>query len=208
MSTNKFGKEEKRTDFFKLARNLIESGYEIEGLLLILSTWNFAIFRYAVKEFDIDIFSKQIKKIKPNFYNICGNFRFIDFDSYVTDIKIIYETLSDIEGIKNTGASKLMHLMKPEVFIMWDGYIRGDKPQKHYKELEIYKKGEYVYKKYNKDFEGYIEFLKDMQSKFKHLNTKGKKPLTKAVDEFNYVNITLPYQQIEKQIKINKRKIL
>ncbi len=203
-TTDDFDKREGRTNFFTLAKKLIDSGFETEGLLLILTTWNFAIFRYAVKQFDIDNFKTVLETLKPNFNKINGqDFKTINFDNYKNDIRTIYNSLSEIEGIKFTGAPKLMHLKNPNVFVMWDTYIRGEKSKKHYDQLDIFKNGTFEFKKYSKDFDGYFNFLKDMQDKFKHLNLNGQKSLAKAVDEFNYVNITLAIQESEKK---NKKK--
>jgi len=205
-TTNDFDKREGRTNFFKLAQNLINRGFETEGLLLILTTWNFAIFRYAVKQFDIDNCKAVLETLKPNFDKINGqDFKTINFDNYKSDIQTIYNSLSEIEGIKFTGAPKLMHLKNPNVFVMWDAYIRGEKPKKHYGQLDTFKNGTYEFKKYSKDFDGYFNFIRDMQGKFKHLNLNRQKSLAKAVDEFNYVNITLPIQEMEKKNKKIKK---
>ncbi|MBN2396588.1 MAG: hypothetical protein JXC36_09060 [Candidatus Atribacteria bacterium] len=205
-STDDFDKREGRTNFFTLAKNLIDSGFEIEGLLLILTTWNFAIFRYAVKQFDINNFKKTLGMLKRNFDKLNGqNFRTINFDDYKSDIQTIYNSLSKIKGVEFTGAPKLMHLKNPDVFVMWDAYIRGEKPKKYYDKLDTFKNGTFEFKKYSKDFDGYFGFIKDMQDKFKHLNLDGQKSLAKAVDEFNYVNITLAIQGMEKNYKRTKR---
>lgn len=33
-----------------------------------------------------------------------------------------------VNCLKYTGASKIMHLKNRAVFVMWDGYIKGNKP--------------------------------------------------------------------------------
>ncbi len=182
-SIDDFDKLEGRTNFFTLAKNLIDSGFETEGLLLILTTWNFAIFRYAVKQFDIDNFKKTLETLKKYFDKFSGkNFQTINFNQYKSDIQVIYNSLSKIKGVEFTGAPKLMHLKNPEVFVMWDAYIRGEKPKKYYEQLDVFKNGIYKFKKYSKDFNGYFDFLIDMQDKFKHINLNGQKSLAKAID--------------------------
>ena len=52
----KYNKLEKRGSFYNMAINLLENGFEIEAYVLILATWNFARFRYAVNDFDIENF--------------------------------------------------------------------------------------------------------------------------------------------------------
>jgi len=55
----KFSKKELRWDFYPMFLKLIKSGFKIEALLLMLSTWNFASFRYAVRSFNLDYFKKN-----------------------------------------------------------------------------------------------------------------------------------------------------
>ncbi len=206
-AVHEFEEKEGRTNFFALAKHLIESGFEIEGLLLILATWNFAIFRYTVKTFDIENFRKTISALKPNFENFKDqDITSANFDDYENDIKVIYIKLSQIKGIEHTGAPKIMHLKNPELFVMWDGYIRGEKPNKYYMELKVFKDNTWKRKQYAKSFGGYIQFLKDMQTMCKGITfTHPEKSLAKAIDEFNYVNITLPIQEMEKVQKARSK---
>lgn len=203
-----FDRREGRTDFFKLARNLIKNDFEIEGYLLILATWNFASFRYAVKEFDIDSFTDTMQYLGKYFDSIQDQtIKTINLVDYKDDIKIIFDTLSNIKGISYTGAPKIMHLKNPAIFIMWDTYIRGEKPKKFYDYLEIKSSGYWTYKKYLKNHDGYFNFLLDMQVKFKDVEfNQSNKTMAKAIDEFNYVNITLPIQSLEKEIRNTKAK--
>jgi hypothetical protein len=203
-----FDKSEKcQAPLFYLAQNLIEKDFEVEGMLLILTTWNSSGFQYAMQTFDINSFAAVVKELKPKFAKFADlDFRTINFDSYAGTIKAIYEALSAIKGIKYTGASKLMHLSCPNVFVMWDGYIRGEKSVSQYQQLDVYKNGFFHLKKYPADGDGYIDFLKDMQQKFGHLTVSNpSKPLTKALDEYNYVTITLPIQEVEKEKKKAKK---
>lgn len=201
----KFDKLENRGSFYDMAVGLLNNNFEIEAYFLILATWNFARFRYAVKEFDIKEFSKKLNKLEPFFGKLVSeDFRTIDFDDYAEEVKRIYGTLSKIPGIEYTGASKMMHLKNRNVFVMWDGYIKGDKPKKYYKEIEIIKSGDWKGRKYGNDAESYLQFLKDMQETFNHINFQDdKKTFAKAIDEFNYVNITLHIQEMEKNKKKN-----
>lgn len=203
-ATLKFDEIEKRGSFYDMAVNLIDNNFEIEAYFLILATWNFALFRYAVKDFDIGGFKKIIKEINPYFDKLqTGEFRTLNFDQYEEDIKKIYNTLSPIKGVKYTGASKIMHLKNRNVFVMWDGYIQGNKPQKYYNELEIVKKGVWEIKNYGNSADDYFLFLKEMQKLFKNINFQNeRKTFAKAIDEFNYVNITLPIQEMGKKRRV------
>jgi len=176
----KFDELENRGSYYPMFLNMIEKGFETEAFLFILSTWNFATFRYAMKDFDLNNFKKIVKSLKPYFEKFDGQtIETIKLDNYEMDIKHIFETLSKIKGIQYTGASKLMHLTIPEVFIMWDTYIRR---------AGGFKKG---------DSEDYFNFLKKMQQEFNGMCNGKERTLAKCIDEYNYVKFTLP--ALEKQ---------
>lgn len=55
---------------------------------------------------------------------------------------------------------------------------------------------------------GYIQFLKDMQHLFKNVKWEDEnKILAKAIDEYNYVLVTLPIQNTEKARDKHKKQI-
>lgn len=207
-ATRRFDVLEKRGSFYNMAVNLMNSNFEIEAYFLILATWNFAVFRYAVKDFDIHAFRDKIRELDPYFVQLDGKeFRSIDFKNYEDNITRIFEDLSSIEGVKYTGASKLMHLRNRNVFVMWDGYIKGNKSKRYYNKLDIVRSGRWEVVEYGNDGQGYLRFLIDMQEKFKNIHFQGSnKTFAKAIDEFNYVNITLPIQDIEKEEKDKGKK--
>lgn len=205
-ATKEFDAIEKRGSFYNMAIGLINNNFEMEAYFLILATWNFARFRYAVNNFDVNGFKEKIKELNP-YFNLLKDedFRTINFDKYKEDIKKIFVTLSPIKGVEFTGASKIMHLKNRSVFVMWDGYIKGEKTKRYYNELKIVKNGDWKIKKYLNDPEDYFQFLKNMQERFKDINFQSnEKTFAKAIDEFNYVNITLPIQNMEK--KDNKKR--
>lgn len=154
---------------------MIEKGFDTEAFLFILSTWNFAVFRYAMKNFDLNSFKKTINRLKVLFDKFKGQtLEKINFDKYKNDIIKIFKTLSKIKGVKYTGASKIMHCKIPEVFIMWDRYIR---------KAYDFKKGK---------AEDYFKFLKRMQEIFKGLRKKGNRTLAKCIDEYNFAKFAHP----------------
>ena len=210
---SKFDELEKRGSFYDMAVRLMNRGFEIEAHCLFLATWNFAAFRYAVKDFDVTGFKETIKELNPYFDNMKNeDFRTIDFEKHKENIKKIFETLSEIKGVQYTGSSKVMHLRNRSVFVMWDNYISGNKPKKYYSELEIVKRGYWRLRRYRKGAEGYLQFLKDTQELFKSVDFRdARKTFAKAIDEYNYVNITLPIQNMEnreKKKKDDQRKVL
>jgi hypothetical protein len=203
-SLKQFDKIEKRTGFFRLASNLVKENKYIEAYVIILATWNFAGFRFFLKEFDLNSFRELLDSIEKEFINL-SNATLIDskFSEYKDNIKKIYELLSSKKGIQYTGATKIMHLRNPNLFVIWDDYIRGGKPFKKYKQLDVFKNNILPIQKYHTNSEGYFEFLNDMRNRFSEFaNILKGKTLAKAIDEFNYVNITIEYQnKFEKKIK-------
>lgn len=200
-TVKQFDKQEKRTDFFALASNLIRGRFEIEAYVLLLATWNFARFRYAVKQFDLNSFSRTVKRLNKQFSLLKNqSIDSVDLSKHKKPIVAIFKTLSTIKGVEFTGAPKLMHLKNPKLFVMWDDYIRGERPKKYYDKLNVVKNGIWTYERYPKNPDGYVRFLKDMQCRFGHLKSPSNlKTLAKAIDEFNYVSITLPIQKMEKK---------
>lgn len=207
-ATRKFDELEKRGSFYNMAINLINNNFEVEAYFLILATWNFAVFRYAVKDFNINKFRDKIRELDPYFIRLNDEeFRNIDFRNYGDDIIKIFGELSSINGVKYTGASKLMHLKNRNVFVMWDGYIKGNKLNKYYSRLDIVRNGKWEVTEYGNDGVSYLRFLMDMQKKYKGIGFQSRsKTFAKAIDEFNYVNITLPIQDMEKAEKDKKRR--
>lgn len=181
-----FNEKELRCDFYPMFLNLMDKGCQIEAYMFILSTWNFARFRYAMKKFNLGSFHDKIKQLEPLFKKMQHeDFAAIDFDRYAIEIKTIFKTLARIKGIEITGAPKLMHLKLPKVFVMWDSYIR--------KALG-YKKGSAY---------DYICFLKEMQKKFCNCNAPSNKTLAKAIDEYNFDKYSAPALRDKKHKVIN-----
>jgi len=182
-----FTDKEVRSDYYPMFLKLIGKGCEIEAFMFILSTWNFARFRYAMRDFDLEAFTKKIKKLEPVFQKMQEeDFESIDFDRYAQEIKQIFNMLANIKGIEKTGAPKLMHLKLPKVFVMWDAYIRK------------------AYNYNNGDADDYVSFLKEMQKMFPKTKIKSDRTLAKLIDEHNYKKFTLPALQKARDKKHNE----
>jgi len=196
----RFEADESRGSFYDIAVNLLNRNFKTEAYLLLLATWNFASFRYAVTNFDLVAFDATVKSLEVNFQHLDGkDICTADLDSLREDISTIYTVLSRIKGIQYTGAAKLMHLRNRDLFVMWDGYIRGQKPRREYERLDIVKRGDWDIKAYKDSATDYVQFLKDMQNRFAGISFhEPGKTFAKAIDEFNYVSITLPLQRMEK----------
>lgn len=153
---------------------LVEEGKILQGIFLMLATWNFAYFRYHMIEFNLKKFEKILKECDFDYFE---NIKFEDANlnnnEIARKIKKIYKSLSDFEGIKYVGATKIMHLMCPDFFVMWDTKIR--------KEYEC-----------STSPDGYLKFMKTMQSMYKEGKfdklEKGVS-IPRAIDVFN-INFT------------------
>jgi len=171
---NKFsGIETYRGDIWYRCRELLERGYSYEAYSLLLATWNFARFRYFLKDIIPEVIESLIKKTE-DIYDKLEDINFENFDfnnpNIIRYIKEIYNLYRPVKGIEQTGASKLMALRRPDLFVMWDTEIR--------KFYSLNNEG---------SAEDYIQFLKEIKQRFNHLKWESQeKPLAKAIDEFNY----------------------
>jgi len=185
---SRFEKEEPRGGFYDMSLRLIESGHNTEGALLLNATWNIATFRYHATKFDIDKFDSAISGLytesKTDYLGL--NFETMDFrvlkgpgktfdDDLQDKICKTYDSFAEIGGIGYTGATKIMHLFQPELFVPWDQFIR----ERYVGKKEISGKS-------------YIDFLDKMKEKFGHLNPSKGRTLAKCIDEFNYIKISVP----------------
>lgn len=162
-----------RTEIYPICLNLMKKHMELEAYILILSTWNFAAFRYVMRSFNLKKFKETLKKIESLYKKLKKlDFKNVDLDKYKNDIETIYANLSAIDGIRITGAPKLMHLKNPKLFVMWD-----DRIKKYYG----FRKG---------DAEDYYNFLKLMQVKFKNCKARKGMTLARTIDLLNMEGIT------------------
>lgn len=168
--------KEGRYKFFEMARNLLSRGYQTEGRLLLLFGWNSAYLAKLAGKFRLDNFEEALERCKPCFDKLKGeSLQGIRLEDYEADIKYIYGTLSKVEEIKSTGASKLMCLENPNLFVMWD---KGIREKLHDNEGTAHE-------------EDYFHFLEIIKEKARHIVWTPQKcdniTLAKAIDEFNYV---------------------
>ncbi|HOV51154.1 MAG TPA: hypothetical protein PLZ61_07495 [Candidatus Cryosericum sp.] len=187
-----FAQEEQRGSFYDMAVDLFEKGLRTEAYVLLLSTWNFAGFRYAATDFDLVGFEAVMQALEPRFQRLDGQeIRTANLKDLREDITAIYSVLSGFKGVKHTGATKIMHLRNRQLFVIWDRSIRGELPRKRYEQLPIVARGDWTVRRYKTSGDGYVAFLQDMQDRFAGVNfSHAGKTLAKAMDEFNYINIT------------------
>jgi hypothetical protein len=169
-----YDKIESRANYFERASKLLNKNFKTEARILLLATWNFAGFRYGINEFNTEEFDYLFYSLNPTLLKLKEEkIEKADFKKLEEDISKIYTPLSKIKGIQYTGASKLMLLENPSLFSPWDQYIRK----------------EYGFGTSAND---YSSFLGEMQKRFSHLTAPKNKTLAKAIDEFNYITITIP----------------
>ncbi len=170
-----FEKRELKNDFYPLFLKLRDRGLKIEAYLLMLSTWNIGRFKFVAYSFNLSKFVKTADQLEMDFKKIeKEDFRKIQLDRYKDVIKKIFRKLRTIRGVEKTGASKLMHLRLPKVFIMWDSYIRAS------------------YGFGNGDENDYFNFLSKMQETFRDFSPCHGRTLAKSIDEHNYNTISKP----------------
>ena len=186
---------EKKGTFYPMFLDVMAKDLQIPAFLFILSTWNASRFSFKIKTFDFKSFEDKIRELDIFFSRLNSySIKNINLDEHRTDILHIFDVLSKIEGVEFTGSSKLMHLKIPELFIMWDGYIR---------------KGWDV----KQNSEGYLNFLKKMQYEFRGLEDVEFKEsklikdrtFAKHIDEYNYIRfskLALAVNKEKKRIKI------
>ncbi len=203
-----FERVEPRGGFYSLARGLVEKGFALEGCILILATWNAG--RFSKVHFEIDDLRNALADLRDDFSALAGyTIQTIQLGSHRNRIEAMFNRLAKIRGVEYTGAPKVLHLMLPELFVPWDAYIRGgsDKKDRLYVGLPCVNSKKWCLVRYDQNGCGYVDFLLDMQSRVRDLvySTSGK-TLAKILDEWHYVQVTIPIQAIENVEKERRQK--
>ena len=174
---NKFREKEGRYSFFDMSKKLMENGFKTEGRLLLLAGWNGAWFSKISRNFKITEFETLMKRCEPLFKKLKNKtLTDSEISEIEDDTKAIYKILSSNNAVKYTGATKLMSLEIPSLFVMWDDAIRND--------------NRYAINGISPD--NYVEFLKIIKKNIDGIIWDEKSiPLAKVIDEYNYVTITL-----------------
>ena len=174
-----YKREEGRASFYDVALEIVDDR-PLQASIIILAVWNMSRFRFMASDTKnlVDL-KKAIEECKPLSERLKGkDFKTVDFDEIKDIVEQIYSSLSKVYGVEYTGASKVMHLLNRDLFVMWDTDTRK-------------KYGFHV-----ADGTDYFNFLKLMQEKFKDIEwNMPNKTLAKAVDEYNQVTITIPEMQ-------------
>jgi hypothetical protein len=170
---NEFELKEPRGGFYDLSTELMKKDCEVQGMLLLLASWNNSYFRFKVNKFNVQEFKDLIFNLDPLFKKLETKSFPTDYKEIEKEITDIYTPLSEFEGVAYTGASKIMHLKNQKLFIPWDDYIRTE------------------YSLSN-DSASYVKFHELMKEKFGHLHGFAGRTLPKTIDEYNYMTISIP----------------
>ena len=196
-----YRKIEERDSMYKISTFLLESlnlkekPFEgdiwiTDALQVILLTWHNAFYRYGSLRSFHDNFKSFWKKYKGTVLqpDICKK-----------KAKSLFENLLEIlkreDGAKSgVAVAKALHLLNPDVFPLWDGYIANAYLREKTK-LKFPLKDTFPPEKLRK-FEEYWKFklIVDKQCEFLRrymcFKNKGKRFLYKRIDELNFVLFT------------------
>lgn len=143
---------------------------------------------------------RKIIEFKPILNELETSLIYTNLNEVKTKIEYAFESFSSIKYVGPTSASKILHLLKPSFFVMWDRAIAK------YYECDM-------------TMEGYFNFLTEMKDAIntllkqyseKYLNEKpeealsrkyGGKPLTKLIDEYNWLKTRIWLNKVIKLVK-------
>jgi len=162
------------------ADNWYEDINTIKGVLLLLYTWNFAAKK--TKKLNFQNVGELIRNTK-NDLKFLKEYSIRTADDAVCDIiKRVFDQFRSLLG--QTGASKALSLLNPELFVMWDTAIRKRLNRELIPGIMNGENGGY-----------YVIFLKGIQSIIEEYRIAEKLPqysvIAKKIDEYHYVTIVM-----------------
>lgn len=162
--------EELRDKVYYWALELVSEGKKLQGVFLLLATWNFAYFRYHTRSFGLRKFEKFLNSCDFDYFKD-KKFEKVDLEDNEIKGRIvkIYKELSEFQGVKYVGATKVMHIISPHFFVMWDTKVR-----KHFG--------------FGTSPIEYFNFLKKMQQDYrngKFKNVEKSVSIPRAIDLYN-----------------------
>jgi hypothetical protein len=165
--------------------NWYEDENTVKGILLLLFTWNFAAKK--TKALNFGKIRSLLGRTKDELRLLEG-YTIENADEHAWErIKKIFKEFRNV--VDQTGASKALSLLNPQLFVMWDTAIRARLRRDLIPGIE---NGE--------EAEHYVTFLKGIQGIVKRYGIREKLPpnsvVAKKVDEYNYVRIVMPNRAI------------
>jgi hypothetical protein len=198
---------EPRAFCYELASNLINHAKEVDGenwrenvdvkkgIILLLYTWNFAA--KETKKLNFENVGELIKVAKDDFkfldkYSIEN----ADDDAW-EKVELIFDQFRILLG--QTGASKALSLLNPNLFVMWDTAIRKRLNKELIPGIMNGERGEY-----------YVKFLKGIKKIIEDYGISEKllhgSMVAKKIDEYHYVNIVMNKPQKTRRRKAGEKK--
>jgi hypothetical protein len=190
-----FNETERDDIFYYVAYNFVKNKDKNKAILSILLSWNFrAYLRGGRRNLNSKQLNEEISDLLNKYSGKIEDLKSlmkIEFNNENEDfIKELYSHLINRKVFgSHTGVSKLLHIIKPDLFLMWDIAIRN-RYRKKYPHISF-------------SCQGYIEFLKETQKMAKRLfeakgnqrlkelnkynNYEYKLTIPKALDEYNMV---------------------
>lgn len=141
----------------------------VDAITVFLFSWNAPYYRYhpyTSTEF-YSIVAEILERTRPSFYALQENsIEGVDFEYELPVdnetikagelIKNIFSEFSDEKAIGKIGAAKAIHLLAPELFVMWDNAIIRQYHRTHGRSYwRTHKAG---------DRDCFLEFMEEMQS--------------------------------------------
>jgi hypothetical protein len=174
-----FNDEEQRNYYYHDALETVEEELErpdwyqsddlvFGGLMLLMYTWNFAA--RETKAMD----GEEVKRILDRHHDAIENVQDrtledADLSETGETRQVIQQVWGDLKGhFGQTGASKVLSLLNPDLFVMWDTDIRGvGKQGADVKGVKYYMREQGFYDGNLSDFDGdkenYLEYLRYCQ---------------------------------------------
>jgi len=173
------------TQFIKQAKDISGKDWyadinTIKGILLLLYTWNFAA--KETKKLNFQNVGELIRNTKDDL-KFLEKYSIRTADNTVWNvIKQVFDLFRNLLG--QTGGSKALSLLNPELFVMWDTAIRKRLKRELIPGIMNGQSGEY-----------YVIFLKGIQKIIEEYRIAEKLPqnsvIAKKVDEYHYVRIVM-----------------
>ncbi len=195
-----FLQEEPRDVVYKYAVRLARSDdrdEKLDGILLLLTSWNAAYYKYNPISLD-----ELISKIGDLLDKTSGELNELH-DKKLEDlnpddfkkVESLFYRFWKNDAVGCTGASKLLHILEPQLFVMWDNDIKKN----YHRDFPNYRH------KWNHrcgNEKCYTMFLKQMRECSRNLIKEKSKgeickecsnklfevDLPKAIDQYNYAN--------------------
>jgi hypothetical protein len=173
---------------------------EIKLLFIFLNQWG---THYPNDERSRACFKNSYKEVLPRLKRLEGyDLMEAPFEARVADgktlseiIQEVFETLASAGGkpYKSTGTSKILHVLQPRLFVMWDSAIRGgyavSETSNDYARLFLPR----VQRELREAVDSYVtENQSEPRTAVQELEKRGGgRPITKLLDEYNYCKFTL-----------------